>query len=135
MIRGILLFAALALPPMAWAQGAKVFAAESLRPVLEEASSAFSAYRAGAVTFEFGPSEVLRDRLVKGEAADMFVSDDRQNPEAVAKARKAQPAKMYARNHGLVVMNGASPTGHAFANFLLGPEGRRILAARGLAPP
>ena len=242
MTRRFFLAALLAFPLMASAQGAKVYAAGSLRAALEDASSAFSAYRAGAVAFEFGPSGILRDRLMKGEAADVFASANMEHPGTLAKAGKAGAAKVFARDrvcalsraklgvtpgnlldrmldpevklgtstpetdpageyarrvferaekvrpgaydqlskkalqlvpggqadifltdctnatlarmqesgleitqlpeslavgvdYGLVTLNGASPTGHAFVNFLLGPEGRRILALRGFALP
>jgi ABC-type molybdate transport system substrate-binding protein len=36
--------------------------------------------------------------------------------------------------YGLATMNCASPSGAAFATFLLGPEGQRILAQAGFAP-
>ena len=122
MIRLGVLIAALAIPLMSCAQGAKVFAPGSLRAPLEEASTAFSAYRAGAVTFEFGSPAILRDRLLKGEAADLFVSDDREQLEALTRSGRAGAARTLGPRHGFVILNGASPTGHAFANFLLGPE-------------
>jgi len=62
-----------------------------------------------------------------------------EHPKALAQAGKSGPVRMFARkggaDYGLVVMNGATPTGHAFANFLLGEEGRRILASQGFSPP
>ena len=37
--------------------------------------------------------------------------------------------------YGLVAMKDASLAGRAFADFLVGPEGQRVLAAAGFAPP
>ena len=37
--------------------------------------------------------------------------------------------------YGLVQMKEASPTGNAFANFLLSPEGQSVLAKHGISPP
>ena len=37
--------------------------------------------------------------------------------------------------YGLVPMKDASPTGNAFANFLLSPEGQSVLAKHGFSPP
>lgn len=241
--------------------GAKVYAAGSLRAAFEQASTAFSAYRAGAVTFEFGPSATLKDRLLKGDAADVFASANMEDPQALAQAGKSNAVRRFARDrlcalapaslgvtpenlldrmldektklgtstpkadpsgdyawevfrkaealrpgskarlekkalqlvggpnapkappkgtiygvlvaerkadifltsctnailsqkeepklatiplpealavgadHGIVAMKGASPTGNAFVEFLLGPEGQRILANAGFSPP
>jgi ABC-type molybdate transport system substrate-binding protein len=141
MIRGaVALAAALVFPAMTHAQGAKVYAESNLRAPFEEASTAFSAYRAGSVAFEFGPSGVLKDRLARGEPADLFASADIEHLQSLAQAGKSGPMKLFARNrqgaeYGFIVMKGASPTGNAFANFLLGAEGQRILAAAGYSPP
>lgn len=38
-------------------------------------------------------------------------------------------------NYGLTVMQGTSPRAQRFAQFVLGDEGRRILARHGFGPP
>ena len=78
---------------------------------------------------------------MKGERADVFASVDMEHPESLAKAGKAEAARRVARNKpctpecGVAALKGASPTGNAFVNFLLGAEGRKILAAHGFAAP
>ena len=37
--------------------------------------------------------------------------------------------------YGLVVLMGAAPAGQAFADYLVGPDGRRALTAAGFSPP
>ncbi|QJR13596.1 molybdate ABC transporter substrate-binding protein [Usitatibacter palustris] len=94
----LLLAAALAAIPAAAQQPVKVFAAGSLRAALTEAAAAFKAQGGGDVAFEFGPSGLLRDRLVKGESADVFASANMEHPKALADAGKAAPVRMFARN-------------------------------------
>jgi molybdenum ABC transporter molybdate-binding protein len=77
---------------------AKVYAAGSLRAALTEAAQAFAAHRAGTVQFEFGPSGLLRDRLAKGESADVFASANMEHPRSLADAGRAAPVRMFARN-------------------------------------
>jgi molybdate transport system substrate-binding protein len=92
------LLAALAMPAAAQAAGGKVFAAGSLKESFTAAAAAFSAYRAGAVTFEFGPSGTLKDRILRGEPGDVFASANMDHPRAVYQAGKAGPVRMFARN-------------------------------------
>lgn len=76
----------------------KVYAAGSLREALTEAAGAFTAANGARVSFEFGPSGILRDRLASGEHADVFASANMEHPQALAAAGRAQPARMFARN-------------------------------------
>jgi hypothetical protein len=50
------------------------------------------------VTFEFGASGLLRDRLAKGERADVFASANMEHPASLAASGRASPAVMFARN-------------------------------------
>jgi molybdenum ABC transporter molybdate-binding protein len=77
---------------------AKVYAAGSLRAALTDAAAAFRAGGGGEVAFEFGPSGTLRERLAKGEAADVFASANMEHPRALAEAARAQPVAAFARN-------------------------------------
>jgi ABC-type molybdate transport system substrate-binding protein len=84
----------------AFAQDAvKVHAAGSLKAALTEAASAFAKRPEGAkVEFAFGPSGLLKDRLEKGEASDLFASANMEHPKALADAGKAGPVRAFARN-------------------------------------
>jgi len=76
----------------------RVYAAGSLRAALIEAAAAFKAHGGAEVQFEFGPSGVLRDRLAKGERADVFASANMEHPQALAASGKAGAVRMFARN-------------------------------------
>lgn len=80
------------------AQPVKVYAAGSLRAALIEAAKVFTGTSGPKVSFEFGPSGTLRDRLAAGEHADVFASANMEHPRSLATAGRAQPARMFARN-------------------------------------
>jgi ABC-type molybdate transport system substrate-binding protein len=77
----------------------KVHAAGSLKAALTEAASAFAKRPDGAkADFAFGPSGLLKERLEKGEASDVFASANMAHPKALADAGKAGPVRAFARN-------------------------------------
>ena len=77
----------------------RVHAAGSLKAALTEAAAAFAKRPDGAkVEFAFGPSGLLKDRLEKGEASDLFASANMAHPKALADAGKAGPVRAFARN-------------------------------------
>jgi len=90
--------ALVALPAIAQ-DAVKVHAAGSLKAALTEAASAFAKRPDGAkVEFAFGPSGLLKERLEKGEASDVFASANMAHPRALADAGKAGPVRAFARN-------------------------------------
>ena len=76
----------------------RVLAAGSLRAALVEIGAEFTAAEGVRVENGFGPSGVLRKRIEKGEKADLFASADMGNPLALARAGKAGPVVLFARN-------------------------------------
>jgi ABC-type molybdate transport system substrate-binding protein len=76
----------------------KVYAAGSLKGALTRAAAGFTAKHGTAVSFEFGPSGLLRERLAKGERADVFASANMEHPRSLAEAGLANPVRMFARN-------------------------------------
>ncbi len=77
----------------------KVHAAGSLKAALTEAAAAFAKMPDGAkVEFAFGPSGLLKERLEKGEASDLFASANMAHPKALSGAGKAGPVRAFARN-------------------------------------
>jgi ABC-type molybdate transport system substrate-binding protein len=76
----------------------RVFAAGSLRAAFGELAAAFSALLAVPVELVFGPSGLLRERLLAGEAADVFASANMEHPQALAAAGMAGPVRRFARN-------------------------------------
>ena len=80
----------------------KVHAAGSLKAALTEAASAFARQPDGAtVEFEFGPSGLLKDRLEKGEASDVFASANMEHPKALADAGQGGPRARFRAQHAV----------------------------------
>jgi molybdenum ABC transporter molybdate-binding protein len=75
-----------------------VYAAGSLRAAMTEVARAYTAAGGGQVKTTFGPSGLLRERIEKGEPADVFASADLKNPEALARAGRAGKPVVFARN-------------------------------------
>eukprot|EP01035_Chromulina_nebulosa_P010564 gene10564-14189_t len=73
-------------------------AAGSLRAALTEVTQAFTAQSGLAVKPAFGASGLLRERIAKGEAAEVFASADLGNPRALAKEGRSGPVVLFARN-------------------------------------
>lgn len=94
-----LAIAALVSAPALAQEVVKVHAAGSLKAALTEAANSFATSRGGAkVEFAFGPSGLLKERLEKGEASDVFASANMAHPKALTDAGKAGPVRAFARN-------------------------------------
>lgn len=97
--RFLLTVAGLAMSTLVSAQEPiRVFAAGSLRAALTEAGAAFKAKTGTDVAFTFGASGLLRDRLAKGETADVFASANVEHPAALAKLGLAGAVRVFTRN-------------------------------------
>ena len=95
----LLALAALVAAPALAQDAVRVHAAGSLKAALTEAAAAFAKRPDGAkVDFAFGPSGLLKERLEKGEASDVFASANMAHPKALADAGKAGPVRAFARN-------------------------------------
>ena len=97
------------------AQGVLVYAAGSLRPALTEAGREFELTAGVPVRFEFGPSGLLKDRILAGEPAQAFASANTEHPQALVHAGKAKRVVIFARNSLCAL---AAPTVAANANLL-----------------
>lgn len=89
---------AFSMPAAAQDSAGKVYAAGSLRSALGEAATEYRGVSGRVVTFEFGPSGLLRERLSKGEGADLFASANMEHPKALADEGKSGPVRMFARD-------------------------------------
>lgn len=109
--------AALLVTTAAYAQDpVRLFAAGSLRAALVEAGKDFEAANGVAVSGTFGPSGLLRERIEKGEAAEVFASADMGHPTRLADAGRSGPVALFARNRLCAL---ASPkAGATSANLL-----------------
>lgn len=76
----------------------RVLAAGSLKGAFVELAKAFEAKEGVPVRLEFGPSGLLRDRLLKGEAADVFASANMEHPQVLHDQGLASPVRRFARN-------------------------------------
>jgi ABC-type molybdate transport system substrate-binding protein len=73
-------------------------AAGSLRGALTDVARAFETANGITVQAKWGPSGTLRDTIVAGERAEVFASANMAHPESLAKARRAAPVMLFARN-------------------------------------
>lgn len=87
-----------------WAFGAhaaepvRVLAAGSLKLAFTELAAAFEAKEAIPVKFEFGPSGLIRDRLLGGAPGDVFASANMDHPKALQDKGLGSPVRAFARN-------------------------------------
>jgi molybdate transport system substrate-binding protein len=88
----------LAIVSSAKAEQLHVFAAGSLREVLGEIDGQYRKATGVEVTTDFGPSGILRQRIEKGEHADLFASADVGHPLALQKEGLATRVAMFTRN-------------------------------------
>lgn len=100
---GLLAWVALAAVPAlatsaAHAQTVRLHAAGSLRAALDEAAREFERHDPARVEAVYGASGLLRERIAKGEAAEVFASANMGHPQALAAAGKAVAPLSFARN-------------------------------------
>ena len=119
-ILGIVLMAS-----AAWGQepAVRLYAAGSLRAAMTEIIEAFNASGGPAVNATFGPSGLLRGRIEKGEAADVFASADMGNPQALALAGRSTAPVVFARNRlCALVAQGVEVTTDTLLERMLDPR-------------
>lgn len=75
-----------------------VLAAGSLREVVGEIGARYGKATGATVTADFGPSGVLRDRIEKGEKADLLASADMGHPLKLLADGRATRVAMFTRN-------------------------------------
>src|ERR1700728_1928245 len=80
------------------ADPARVYAAGSLIAPVKQAIKAAGLDAAQVADPVFGPSGGLRERIEKGEAADLFLSADMGHPQTLAKSRPQTLVMPFARN-------------------------------------
>jgi molybdenum ABC transporter molybdate-binding protein len=73
----------------------RLYAAGSLRNALNEVIANFKEVRVEAV---FGASGLLRERIAKGEPAEVFASANMEHPRSLERDGRAGPVKLFARN-------------------------------------
>lgn len=76
----------------------RVYAAGSLREPLSEIAKGYEAATSTRIALTFGASGLLRERIEKGEPAQVFASADMQHPEKLALTPAWQPPARMVRN-------------------------------------
>jgi molybdate transport system substrate-binding protein len=76
----------------------RLYAAGSLRLALTEVAKSFQAATGTPVAPTFGASGLLRERIEKGEPAEVFASADMGHPQHLAAAGRAGEVRLFTRN-------------------------------------
>jgi len=76
----------------------RVLGAGSLREVIAEIGERYKDATGTTINVEFGPSGLLRERIEKGERADLFASADMGHPLKLLRDGRATRAAMFTRN-------------------------------------
>lgn len=99
-VQSALLAMALTVATTAGAQtaGVQLYAAGSLREALTEVARNFELEGGQKVALTFGASGLLRERIEKGEPAQVFASADTQHPQRLAQAGNWGAPRVFARN-------------------------------------
>lgn len=87
-----------------------LFAAGSLRRAFLPLQAQFTAQTGIAVDITFGPAGLLRERIEKGEACSVFASANRQHPQALYEAGRAQNPRLFARNELILTVKNSPQT-------------------------
>jgi ABC-type molybdate transport system substrate-binding protein len=99
---GILMAAMLPMSALAQAP-LSVYAAGSLRAPLTAIATAWRNKTGIEVRFTFGASGLLKERIEKGEPADVFASANSEHPQALSGSGLAHPAHVFTRNEMCVL--------------------------------
>ena len=112
-----------------------VFAAGSLRAAISELAQAFTETKAGHMGVTLGPSGLLRQRIARGEPADLFIAADLRHPQALVDAGFASRVVVLAGN-GLCLLArpGIIRTGDDPLALLLDPQVRLGTSTPGADP-
>jgi len=83
----------------------------------------------------FGPSGVLRQRIERGEAADILASADMQQPRLLARERGGRPVLVFARNRMCALARaGLGVTADTLLDRMLDPRVRLATSTPGADP-
>ena len=114
-------------PPVAAAPAPaiQVYAAGSLRAALNAIASDYEARTGQKITLTSGPSGLLRERIEKGEAAQLFGSADTEHPQRLAQRGGWQTPVTFVRN-GLCALTSdkLNTTSATLLDTLLNPQVR-----------
>ena len=110
-------------PASAQDNAIRVYAAGSLRAAMTEIGQAFTAAGGPAVMPTFGASGLLRERIEKGERADVFTSANIGHAQTLALAGRASRPVVFARNRlCALVAPGVVATSDTLLDRMLDPR-------------
>lgn len=84
--------------PVAAPVAVSVYAAGSLRGALTAVAKDYQTRTGQPIALTFGASGLLRERIEKGEAAQVFASADNEHPQRLARQGGWQPSTVFAHN-------------------------------------
>ncbi|PCC69900.1 molybdate transport system substrate-binding protein [Nannocystis exedens] len=88
-----------------------VSAAMSLKEAFTDLEAGFEAEHPGVdLVFNFAGSQILAAQIVAGAPADVFASADRAQMERAATSNRMLPARVFARNHLVIVAPAGDPS-------------------------
>lgn len=87
-----------------------LFAAGSLRRAFIPLQAKFTAQTGIPVDIVFGPAGLLRERIEKGEPCSVFASANREHPQALCEAGRAQGLRIFARNQLILTVKNSPQT-------------------------
>ena len=96
--RMAVLAAAMTAAPAMSQEPIRLYAAGSLKAAMSDIAAAFQRESGTAVAGTFGASGLLRDRIARGETAEVFASANMAHPQSLAKAGRAGEARAFALN-------------------------------------
>lgn len=99
-----------------------VYAAGSLRAALDEVARQFETAQGTRVAMSYGASGLLKDRILGGEAPQVFASANTEHPQALVAAGRATAMQPFTRNALCVLATPAfSLQGQTLGQRLLDP--------------
>ncbi|MGH1395349.1 MAG: molybdate ABC transporter substrate-binding protein [Trichormus sp.] len=108
----------------------RLYAAVSLKPVISEIAQAFTRKYKIPIKLEFDYADLLRERILGGEKADIFVADDLHNPNVLMQASKSSPVINFVNNRICAIAKpGISVTSDTLLDVMLDPEIRLGISA------
>jgi molybdate transport system substrate-binding protein len=102
-------FSAVTAPSRAENREITVFAAASLREVLEDLSKAFETKTGVKVHVNLAGSQELRTQIENGAKPDVFASADQKHMDALVTAKLANAPKTFARNTPVIIVPKGNP--------------------------
>jgi ABC-type molybdate transport system substrate-binding protein len=95
--------------PAAAQEPVRLYAAGSLRAALTDIAAAFTAETGIAVAGTYGASGLLRERIEKGEPAEIFASANMEHPQMLSRSGRLGPVSLFTRNEMCALVNPATP--------------------------